>query len=180
MPIGKKPGAIVDNSGGITMIQECTYAGALIGTTYLLIGYLEDGTGWSDKTPRNKKIDETGGVVKSTLGDREVMIEGSFMQSDKDLLDLLGDSCRDKYYSVYRYEGIVNEYHQEVFFGVCQIVPQIELKAGAKSIPFQIEVLKNSIAITIEIADLPSHAQTGADVVIASGAYYKVVETAVT
>lgn len=180
MPLGKKPGAIVENAGGIVMIQECSYAGALLGSAYELIGFIGDGTGWSDKTPRNKKTDETGGTVKSTLGNREVLFAGTFMQSDKDLLDFLTEDCRDKYYSIYRYEGIVNESYQEVFFGVCQFVPQVDLKAGAKEIPFEVEVLKNTIEITIEVVDLPAYAHTAADVVIAAGGYKKVVETAVT
>lgn len=179
MATGKKAGAIVSQSGGLILYKEVNSDGSDLATpdTWHPLGYIDDGTGPTDKTPIEKHTDETGGVVKRSLGDREVMLEGTLMQSDKDLIDFLTDTARDKYYALYRYEGKVDGKEQEFFFGICQFTPQMELKSGAKRIPFEATVLKNENAITILALNLPSEAKTSSDVTIPAGKFYVIVET---
>jgi len=181
MAMAKKPDAIQTKGGGLILAKECTAAGGTVsGATWLNLGHIDDGSGPSDKTPIEKKTDETGNVVKRLLGDREVVIEGNLMQSDADLLVFLTVTCRNKYYHIYRYEGEVNGFYQEFFFGICQITPQMDLKSGTKLTPLEIIGLKNEAAITFAILDHPAQAKTAAIVIVAAEAYYKIVETAVT
>ncbi len=182
MAMDKKAGAIVKHAGGVIMIKEVNADGTDLSTpdTFKLLSFIDDGAGLSDKSPIEKQTDETGGVIKTTYGDREVIVDGMFMQSDKDLLDFLVDGCRNKYFAVYRYEGIVNKNHQEFFYAIGMFTPQVELKSGAKLLPFEITMLKNESDITILNAALPAghHLGGSTDVVIPANKYYVSVETA--
>lgn len=183
MSLGKKRGAIEKWSGGVLMVKEVNADGSDLSSpdSFSELSYVKSAK-YQSSQAKEKVQDETGNTVATLFNEREAMITGNFLQSDKDLQDFLESTVADKYYAVYAYRGIVNGNYQELYCPICQFTPMYEDEPGTRQPAFEIEVLKNEAAITIDYADLPSghHGATSTDVVIAAGAYRQVVETAVT
>ena len=187
----KDKGAIRKYGGGVLRIREVSDDGQTISasdTGYSDIGYIQSHK-FRDFTPLEDVPDETGSVVASEEGQREVKISGVLMQTDKEMFDIAKDT-RGKFYRVYLYEGIVNGNHKEIFFGICRIAPMIDVDFPGGRTPFEISVLRNTLAITISTTELntikisgdayPKTPHAGSEtVVIAADDFYTIVETAV-
>lgn len=181
MSLGKKRSAIVKLSGGEIWLKEVKSDGTdlQVPGAWFSPGYIQESE-LKDEFKESKVPDETGSIVRILHDSREVSIVGIFEQSDKDLLDFLRKGCVDKYYRVYHYQGIVDDKHQELFFGICQLTPGVSLKSGTKRPPFTINVLKNDTAITVATADMPAIKKATAEVAIDANEFYDIAETAVT
>ena len=139
----KDKGAIVKWSGGdIRYIEVDDNGGVASGASWAQLGYIQEST-VSDNTEQEDLQDETGNTVKVVDNGRVVKITGLLMMSDKATMDLLKETVRSNYYMVYKYEGQVNGKHQEIFAGICQFKPMVELQSGVKRIPFEINVSAN-------------------------------------
>lgn len=180
MSLALKADAIKKWFGGTLMVKEIDPDGTDLTSpdTFKSLSYIEEGE-VVDETAVEAYRDETGEIVSLQEDNRDITLKGNFAQSDYDLLDFLVNTCRNKYYAVYRYLGVANGEHIEMFFGICKFKPQLNLKAGTKKPPFEIYVLNNPSAITIAAPGLPNLAKTTAEVVIAANAKYKIVKTAV-
>lgn len=178
MALSKKAQAIEKWSGGILMIKEVNPDGSDLDSPpdWQELSFIMEAE-LKDETAIENVKDETGQSVRKISGARDVTISGLFMQSDADLLNFLKETCRDRYYRIYRYEGKVGTRHQEVFFGICEFTPKIELKSGTKRPPFEISVLKNEKQVTIPANNLPGSAKTPDAVIINAGEMYKFIET---
>jgi len=181
MALGYKEDAIAQHGGenGIE-VKNVNADGSDLGSpdSFTPLGYLEDATP-KDDTPKTKKSDETGSIVKVLEGIREVGLDAILMQSGADEMNFLVKDSRGKFYAVYRDNGIVDNKHQEIFYAICMIANKYDVKSTDKVIPITVDVLKNKSAITITAANLPTSAHTSSDVTIPAGEYYKIVETAV-
>lgn len=171
-------GAIRKYGGGILKIRPVSDVGVYSsGDTYVL-GYLQDTTLRYEK-PVEDIVDETGNTVASLPGSATVKLTGMLMQSNMTLLDFLRDSTESLYYQLY-YKmsptGDFNSLTQELFGGICVIKPMLEVKAGAKRIPFEITFLKNDSAITISTPDSVFGSVETDTVTIAAGKYYEITE----
>lgn len=178
--------AVSATGGGIIRIKEVQSDGSDLTTTASVydLGYLEETT-YQDKTEEILKRDETADVFDRELGNRDVIVQGTLMQTDKATLDIAKET-RGKYYAMLKYNGKVKGKHQEIFFGVGIIDPSIEVKYVGGTIPFKYQALKLGSTITIA-ATVASAAPIGgagawgsytsASVVIAKDDYYTVVET---
>lgn len=182
MSKGLKKGAIVKWSGGRIWFKEVKSDGTDLASpdTYSLLTYLAEGSGPNKQISFDKVMDETGSKVKRLLNEVDPVIECVALQSDKDFIDFLETAMdSDKYYSVIRYEGVVDGNHQEWFVAICQISSQIDLKSGTKRIPFTLELLTPSSDVTMESDNFPSDVHAAADVTVSAGKYWTIVETAV-
>lgn len=143
------------------------------------LGYLLDTTLRYEKSVEDV-VDESGGVVASLAGNAVVKLSGLLMQSNMTLLDFLRDSTEDSYYQFY-YKmsptGDANGTTQELFGGLAVMKPLIEVKAGTKRIPFEITLLKNDAAITVNEPDVVYGSVGTSDVTIVANKYYEITET---
>jgi hypothetical protein len=173
---GKNAGAIKKWSGGEMWIKQVNADGTDLASpdSFRSLGYIEQGK-FSDITETEDYPDETGEIIASVENTRTVTIEALFMQSSKEILDFVGDECRNKFYALYRYEGIVAQKHQELFFPLVKVTPQIQLEAGTKRPPFKATALKAPAAISLVVTAIPAKAE--GPIAIAKDKYYSIVET---
>ena len=183
MAQAKKRGAIKKFSGGILKYLPITATGPTGSEAYdewIPLGYIQEST-LSDVTETEDIVDETGDIVETDYQNRIIKLTGTLMQTDKDTLQFLKETCRDNYYSIFHYQGSVNGFHQEVIYGLCMIKPQVIVASGTKRPPFEITVLKNEAVYAYGGSgetDLPTDANV-ASTAIAAGLYYVIDETAV-
>ena len=148
--MSKDKGSIVLKGGGVLKVIECDDAGSPTGSAVDL-GYIETTGLVMATTNDNDVMDETGSVVAHNDGDTSYKLTGTFLQTNKDLHDLIRDSV-GKFYQVY-YKctptGKMNTKTQELFGGIGRFKRQFEIKAGAKKAPFEITFLNNDTAISI-------------------------------
>jgi len=143
----KDVGTVKKFSGGVMLVKEVKdNGGAVAADAWVNLGYIQE-SNTQDNTDMEEYQDETGNTVASEPTIRLVKVTGLLMQSDKATLDFLKDTVRDKFYALYKYEGITNGKYQEIFYGICKFKPQIDLAAGVKRPPFEITVLENDLAI---------------------------------
>ena len=141
-------------------------------------GYIQD-TSLKYEKPLEDIIDETGNVVKVLSGNVATGFSGTFMQSNTTLLDFLRDSTENKYYNLYYKATPTNDLNgttQEIFVGIAMFVPKFELVSGTRRPTFETRFLKNDAAITIGEPDVIFGSVATADIVIALGKYYEIVE----
>ena len=180
-------GAIATKGGGIIKIKEVLEDGADLSTTASVydLGYLQETT-FRDNTPETPINDETGDQVQTDIGNREVMVEGVLQQSDKNILDIAKET-RGKVYALYKYNGVKNGKHQEVWFGVGKINPSFEVKYAGGTVPFKFTAMKNPSAITLASGVGSGPIATPGNwggyasgaITISANGYYEIVETAV-
>lgn len=184
LSITKLKSGINTKGGGVIRVKEVNEDGSTIsGAPVVDLGYLKD-TNLSDKTPSEDIKDETGLTITQELGDREVMVSGTFMQSNKEVLDI-AEECRGKFYSLYRLNSRPGSLTaQEIFYGVGTITPQFEVKFPGGEIPFEYKAGALQSAVSISGTALTSSptagfgAYTSSTVTIPANKFYKVVETA--
>lgn len=174
MAIAKDKGAIKKFSGGSLWYQECTDAGAALGSpdTWHTFGYIQESK-LSDMTDEESIYDETGGQVTSLEGNRTVKFSGLFMQTDKDHIDFLKETVRGKFYHIYHSQGIVNGTTQEMLYGICSIKPQVEIASGTKRMPFEFTVLKNDAELT-SVSTSGITGASAATITVPASQYYAV------
>lgn len=186
LSISKLKTGINTKHGGVIKVREVNEDGtSIVGAPVVDIGYLKE-VGFSDKTPSDDVKDVSGQAITQELGDREVMVTGTLMQSNKEVLDI-AEECRGKYYSLYTQNSRPGSLTaQEVFFAVGTITPQVELKFAGGEIPFEYKASAVQSAISISGASLTGSGTAGfasyttTTVTIPVNKYYKVVETSVT
>lgn len=184
LSITKLKSGINTKGGGVIRVVERNEDGTVIaGAPVIDLGYLKDVT-LSDKTPSENLKDETGLTITQELGDREVMVSGTFMQSNKEILDI-AEECRGKYYSLYRLNSRPGSTTaQEIFYAVGTITPQFEIKFPGGELPFEYKASAVQSAVSISGTALTSSpsagfgAYTSTTVTIPANRFYKVVETA--
>ena len=141
-------------------------------------GYIQD-TSLKYEKPLEDIIDETGNVVKVLSGNVATGFSGTFMQSNTTLLDFLRDSTENKYYNLYYKATPTNDLNgttQEIFVGIAMFVPKFELVSGTRRPTFETRFLKNDAAIAIGEPDVIFGSVATADITIALGKYYEIVE----
>jgi len=142
------------------------------------LGYLQE-TAYKYDKPIESINDETGNTVKTVLGDAVVTLNGILMQTGTTLLDFLRDTVENQFYHLY-YKCTptddLNGITQEYFAALARVRPMFEVKSGVRRVPFEITLLKNDAAVTIGEPDVIFGSIATADVVIALGKYYELVE----
>jgi hypothetical protein len=179
LSITKDKGQIHSKGGGIIKIQQGLETGLPLTTAEAVddLGYVAEST-FTDKTPLEDVSDETGAVITSEEGNRQVMIQTILMQTDKARLDMAQD-VRGKFYRLYKYNGLVDNKHQEIFFTCGKITPQTELKFTGGRLPFEYRasaVASDATFDSTSISLFGAHASS--PVTVSAGSYYKIVETA--
>jgi hypothetical protein len=177
----KDTGGIGMGGGNIVYVREVTSAGADLGTpdTNHVLGHME-ATDIKDVPTIVKAYAEDAGQTFSGESKRDVSLKFTCMQTDLTHLGLPA-AVRGKFYRIYYQRApLQNGKVQEYAFGICKIIPQLELafKDGAiTTIPINADVLKNSAAITIANNTLPTEKKTSAAMDIGIGLYYFIAET---
>lgn len=172
-------GAVHSKGGGIIKVKQVLEDGADLTVTASVIdlGYIQDSE-FNDATPLTDVKDETGATVTQEEGDREVSIKATLMQSDAKVIDV-AKQVRGNFYLLYKYNGLVDGKHQEMFFGVGKITPQVNLKFTGGRVPFEYKSSKLASTMVISTAALAAiGAHATQSVSIAADDYYTVVETA--
>ncbi|MBE2228254.1 MAG: hypothetical protein IAE93_12950 [Ignavibacteria bacterium] len=180
LSITRDKGAIHSHGGGIIKVKQVQEDGTDLSpaASVVDIGYIQDSE-FNDQTPLTDVKDETGATVTQEEGDREISVKATLMQSDSEVI-ALAKEVRGKFYALYKYNGIVDGKHQEIFFGVGKITPQINLKFSGGRIPFEYKSSKLASAVTIDTTDLTAWgAYATAEVTIAANDFYQIVETSV-
>lgn len=178
----KNKGAVNSKGGAVIKIKEVNDDGSDLSTpgTIYDIGYIKE-SGFKDVTSNEIKKDEAGDTIRKIDTDREVIIEGVLMQSDKSTLDLAKE-VRGKFYALLKQNGLKDGKQQEVFFGVGEIDPNFDVKYPGGETPFRFVASKVNSTLTIAAASLTAtlwNAFSSATVTIAKDDYYTIVETAV-
>lgn len=177
MSIGLKKGGIGRWKPGHLMVKEVTAAGVdlTVPDTFKKLGYIKSAK-LSDAFNVEEVKDERGLIVRVIESDRVVKVTGNFMQTDKDLIDFLTSSCRDKFYAIYKDNGIVNGFNQEIVFGICQFKPGADLEGQVPNPAFELICLCNDEILSIT---MPTGAHATGPVSIPIEAHYIISETAV-
>jgi hypothetical protein len=174
----KDVGGVVKHGGGVLRVIECNDSGTLTGSDYTDLGYIEV-TEVYDTTDEEKVFDETGKIIRRNEGNRDVGINVTLMQTNKEVIDFI-KGARNKFYTLYykmSKTGDVNTKTQELFAGICTINPSFKISSGQKKIPVTIQFLPNETAITITAPNTLFGAVATANVSIPANAYYSIVET---
>ena len=174
---------VVDTSFQLTGINSTGYTDWSLGGTAKVfnvtnLGYIQETRSHYEK-PKEDVNDETGDTIKSLMGNATTGISGVLMQSNTTLLDFLRDSTEGKFFYVYykmTKTGDLNAKTQELFSALAMIIPKFELLSGTRRPPFEITFIKNDAAITIGEPDVVFGSIATADIVIAAGKYYEIVE----
>jgi len=181
-------GAFAPKGGGIIRIKEVNDDATDLTTTASVydIGFLQETT-IKDMTALTEVKDEAGDTVQTIEDDRSVSVEVVLMQRDKTTLDIAKEA-RGKFFALYKYNGIVNGKHQEIFYGLGKIDPSFEVKLAGGTVPFKFTAIKLPSTITIP-ATVACAAPTGgagawgaytsATVTIAKDDYYAIIESTV-
>jgi len=180
LTITRDKGTVHSHGGGIIKVKQVLENGAElpVPASVIDIGYIQDSE-FNDSTPLTDVKDETGSTITQEEGDREISVKATLMQSDSAVIDLAKE-VRGKFYALYKYNGIVDGEHQEIFFGVGKITPQINLKFTGGRIPFEYKASKLATAVTIDTTDLTAWgAFATAEVTIDANDFYEVVSTTV-
>jgi len=140
-------GAIVDknkNKNGLLILQEVSDAFAVktpaawAGTsgTTINLGQLSQST--VNQTTSKSTIKNEAGVDVYTDFDYSQMTTGTLMERDKIKIDFLSDFVKGKFYLEYKYLGIVDGKHSEMF-KIVQVTPQydVTLPGGATSMKYE-------------------------------------------
>lgn len=178
LSISRDRGAIHSKGGGIIKVKQVLEDGSDLTVTASVvdIGYIQDSE-FNDATPLTDVKDETGATVTQEEGDREVSVKATLMQSDSEVIDL-AKQVRGNFYLLYKYNGLVDGKHQEIFFGVGKITPQVNLKFTGGRIPFEYKASKLASTLTVSTASLAAlGAHATQTVTIAADDLYTVVET---
>lgn len=180
----KSKAAIDINGGGTIKIKEVTEAGVDLSSpdTFHDIGYIED-SDYNDDRAKVKAIDETGVNQRTIFTTRTVMVNATMMQSATANF-AFATEVADKFYQLYKYNGVVGGYHQEMFFSIGNITPQIKVKWGANQIiksPFEYEAVNNASAVNIAAsacgAYCASASLSATTITIPAGTIYVMRET---
>lgn len=180
MATSKKRAAIKPFFGGTLLLYEVANPELIVIDTqadWFELSHLEKAAPVLDIPMNAEYLD--GKKFDALEGEENMYIDGIFKQRDKDLLDFLGETCRDKFYAIYRDLGIVDGKHQELFIPLAQFKPGFDLGPNPPKPPFRIEVIEAGADVTIDALALPEGAHTEADVEIEAGRLYAIVETAV-
>lgn len=96
------------------------------------------------------EIKNEAGYVVNTDYDYSLMTNATIMERDKTKIDFLADWVKGKYYLEYKYLGIVDGKHSEIFKFV-QVTPQfnVTLPGGATSIKYESTAVFPDSTITI-------------------------------
>ena len=156
LPNSKAPGLIHTAGGNNVKIREVTDVGAELSTpdTAHSLGVIKETT-FSDKTPREILYAEDKKPATIEEGNRELTMSGIMMQSGSANLTF-ANQARGNFYQGYKYNGIVkysaSAYHQEIFWAISGVTPDMELKFPGGEIPFEISLINNESAVTIPVA----------------------------
>ena len=176
--IVRDKGEIKSKGGGIIKVQEVLESGLDTSPVSAVVdlGYISEST-FSDKTPLEDVKDETGNVVTSEEGDREVLIQTTLMQTGSGALDIPKE-VRNKFYRLYKYNGLSDGDHQEMWFSVGKITPQAELKFTGGRLPFEYKASANASAVTLDGTTVSAFgAYRASSVTIPANEYYEITET---
>lgn len=178
LSITRDKGSIHSKGGGIIKVKQVLEDGSDLTVTASVVdlGYVQDSE-FNDQTPLQDVKDETGATVTQEEGDREVSVKATLMQSDAKVIDL-AKQVRGNFYLLYKYNGLVDGKHQEMFFAVGKVAAQVNLKFTGGRIPFEYKSSKIASTVSISTAALASlGAHATQTVSIAADDYYTVIET---
>lgn len=138
MPVN--PGGITDKGGNKVCLAEVTDAWALktltAGTNALDVGHVAN----SDIAQTTSKTEYKSEDGKPRASDFEYSLNttGQLMQTDKVTIDFLAESVKSKYFLQYKYQGIKDGKHQEIFT-LGQVTPQFKITTpgGTTSMPYE-------------------------------------------
>ena len=178
MATGKKRGAIKPFFGGNLLVYPISNPDSIsIASTasWVTLSHLEKAVPVID-IAMNPEYNEKGKKIIALEGEENAYIDGIFKQRDKDLLEFLGDECRDNYYAIYRDMGTVDGKRQELFIPLAKFKPGFDLGAAPPKPPFRIEILNSGQAVTIASGGMPTGA-AATTATIAAGTLYEITET---
>ncbi len=147
--------------------------------TFKNIGHLVDGKLVREPSYETVKADH-GQVVVELLDEDTPTISGNLLQSDKSILDFLGEGCRGKFYRIVLDLGRVGGKRQALICGVAQFTSKVELSANSRRPPYEIKVRRNENAITETASgNLDALvAQITSNITIGAEQYYYIFEEA--
>lgn len=148
MALGKNSAAIQELAGGEVHVSETDASGSSYGS-WTELPYIS-GSSFTDATGVNNVADEAGDTfpVNST---REVTLEVTTMQKDKDTLKWATHTARDKYYGVLRKvnKAAVDGNHIWHFLPICKVDPESGYSTpGTDGAVFRFRCLVNASAIS--------------------------------
>lgn len=178
--MGKNKGSIVKFNGGNLYYKQVNMYGGQSSDTWTNLGYIQSAA-IKDITDQEDQADMTGNTVRSLPVKRSVKIELVLMQSDKDTLDFIKEGCRGNYYAIMLDGGVVDGKHQEYYFPLCVIRPQVELASGVRRPPLEINVLSNPEEVRFAYYEtfLPTESYSVDDVFYTSDRVYLVTTAGV-
>lgn len=121
--------------------------------TSINLGQIADSS--VSQSTNKTEIKNEAGYVVNTDYDYSLMTNATIMERDKTKIDFLADWVKGKYYLEYKYLGIVDGKHSEIFKFV-QVTPQfnVTLPGGATSIKYESTAVFPDSTITITSTSL--------------------------
>lgn len=160
MAVSVKPGAVIDKGGNkliLLQVDNNSFAAATptAGTYLFDLGNISNSDVTQTTAKESYPAEDGDNVASSFTYTR--MTTGVLMQSDKDLIDFLGDTVKGKKYLEVKYTGYVNAYHQW-HFKIVEVTPQFSIKrpGGVTSMNYEATGVKLNSAVTISAALLAS------------------------
>lgn len=151
--------------GAIVIAHAVASGGAELASPdgYWTLGVLED-TVFTDDTPTEDEIDESGQQYNTTYGTRNVQITGTIATRGEAFMKLPKET-RGSYYVLMHDEGAVGTKESRVFiYG--RFTPKVELALTGEGndsgkVAFEFKGIKTSAAITLSLATLTATGTAG-------------------
>lgn len=183
--------AIRDKGGNLICIAELDSSNAVSGTITNGTNALNCGLVKESQVDIDPTIEKFKAEDGKTYGQDEEFdgtVKGTLMETDKTKADYLAFGVRDKNsFVLYKYEGIKNGKHQEVF-AVGDVTPQLHFKTpgGVSAQRFEFQAVPPATAVTFSTGALAAlgaawgkTVKTTSAVTVPAGQEFVIVETAV-
>lgn len=167
------PSALKNEGGGTARIFEInpnTYTYST-GSDYDF-GYIKD-SGMMGDTPLEEVQDETLKTIGARYGNDTFGFTATLMQADSGSMEMLMDS-KGKYFRGYKYNGIIDNKHWEIFYVIGQLVPKYDIKFPNPEVPVEFKGYYNKTAVTLNEAELTTYGafNTGSFTIPANAGIY--------
>lgn len=158
MAVGRKSNAIVDKGGNILINQilNTTFTVSTVSTTFTRdLGNITSSD--VNQTTTTTKFPSEDGEIQATSYEYDRTTTAVLMQTDKDLIDYLGDTVKDKSILEIKYLGYRNLVHMWCF-KVGRVTPQFSVKSpgGTASMNYEHVGIDLATSVTFTTTDLAS------------------------
>jgi len=155
MALSRDKGAVKNTGSGKATAFECDSEGTVTGTK-ITFPWIKEST-LSDVTDV-AEIETEGEDTFSDTGKRTVKWEATFLQRDKDSVEMMVKTYRDKYMSIFKEQsdkliGTAAPVYQYLSMVICKVNPTVEIASPGTDLKIMFDLQSVQSAVTMTLTD---------------------------